>query len=87
MQIVSFQLTEYLSGFTDKPRIEESTVKVTDFKLPLTLKEVMREINKQYYEPSLMDAVLQVLEKTGIITPSNPKKYVAWRSLKVNSYI
>ena len=71
------------SGFTEQLRIEESTVKENDFELPLTLDEVMSEINKKYYEPALMNSVLKVLEDTGIISPSNPKKYVAWRSLKV----
>ncbi|KAL5258088.1 hypothetical protein ACHWQZ_G012890 [Mnemiopsis leidyi] len=65
-------------------RIEESTVQESDFKLPLSLETVRLEMNRSYHDPTLMGSVLQTLEDTGIISPNNTKKHLAWRSLKID---
>ena len=67
------------------PRIEKSTVKESDFKLPLSLEKVRKEMNRSYHEPSLMESVLKVLEDTGVISSHNTKKHLAWRGLKVSN--
>ncbi|XP_063673771.1 uncharacterized protein LOC134811000 isoform X2 [Bolinopsis microptera] len=74
-----------MRGLRDQnTRIEESTVQESDFKLPLTLDAVRKEMNRSYYDPSLMESVLRVLEDTGVISSHNTKKHLAWRSLKID---
>ena len=86
-----FNIREFskLRSFTglieQSPRIEKSTVKESDFKLPLSLEKVRKEMNRSYHEPSLMESVLKVLEDTGVISSHNTKKHLAWRGLKVSN--